>query len=159
LAQEATTSTVRQRIQVSLENLVFALGEAAGAERSSLFVVDEDRAELRLAVARPERGRRLDVRMSLEQGVAGFAREKGTPVRVEDPYTHPRFNPAVDATSGYRTRSILCIPVRDGSGRVAGLLELLNPVGRDHFTSEDEREACEYGREIAALLGACEKLS
>jgi adenylate cyclase len=154
MAREVT-SMVRQRIHASLENLVFALGEAAGVERSSLFVVDEERAELRLAFARPENGRRLDVRMSLDQGVAGFAWAEGAPVRVDDAYSCPRFNPAIDAFSGYRTRSILCIPVRDASGRVGGLLELLNPVGRDGFTAEDEREAREHEREIGALLAAC----
>jgi hypothetical protein len=110
---QAANPALRQRIQASLENLVFALGEAAGAERSSLFVVDADRAELRLAVARPEQTRRLD---------------------------------------GYPTRSVLCIPVRGASGRVAGLLELL---AADGFTPEAEREAREHECELGALLDAC----
>ena len=50
-------AAIEKRIRTSLENLVFALGEAAGADRSSPFVVDEERAELRLALAKTEGGR------------------------------------------------------------------------------------------------------
>jgi len=56
-------AAIEKRIRTSLENLVFALGEAAGADRSSPFVVDEERAELRLALAKTEGGRPLVVRM------------------------------------------------------------------------------------------------
>jgi GAF domain-containing protein len=146
---------VEERIRASLENLVFALGEAAGAERSSLFVVDEERAELRLALARTEGGGHLDVRMPLGRGVAGLAWECGEPIRVDDAYACPRFNPEVDALSGYRTRSLLCVPVRGPEGRITAILELLNPIDRSSFTQDDEREVSEHEPELSALLEAC----
>lgn len=146
---------VRARIRESLENLVFALGETTGADRSSLFVVDEERAELHLALARTEGGRRLDVRMPLGRGVAGLAWECGEPIRVDDAYAFPRFNPEVDALSGYRTRSLLCIPVRGPEGRITAILELLNPIDRPGFTPDDEREVSEHEPELSALLEAC----
>lgn len=146
------------RIRASLENLVFALGEATGADRSSLFVVDPARPELRLALARTEDGRPLAVRMPLGRGVAGLAAESGAPVRVDDAYACPHFNPEVDARSGYRTRSLLCVPVRAADGRVAGVVELLNAIDRPGFTPEDEREVRALEPELSALLEACGRL-
>jgi GAF domain-containing protein len=151
---------VAERIRDSLENLVFALGEATGADRSSLFVVDEARGEMRLALAPHEAGRHLlTVRMPLGRGVAGLAWERGTPIRVDDAYECPRFNPDVDAVSGYRTRSLLCVPVREAGGRIAGVVELLNAVDRPGFTPDDELAVRAHERELAALLGACDSLA
>jgi hypothetical protein len=146
---------IEMRIRSSLENLVFALGDAAGADRSSLFVVDEERAELRLALAKVECGQPLAVRMPLGRGLAGLAWECGEPVRVDDAYACDRFNRDVDAASGYRTQSLLCLPVRGRSGRVAAVLELLNPIDRPAFSAEDEREIREHEHEISVLLEAC----
>jgi GAF domain-containing protein len=150
---------IQERIRSSLENLVFALGELAGADRSSLFVVDEKRAELRLALAKPQCGPPLDVRMPLDRGVAGLAWERGEPIRVDDVDGCGRFNPEVDAVSGYRTRSLLCVPVRGSTGRISAVLELLNPIDRPHFTAENEREISAYESELSALLGACQSIA
>ena len=152
--QDQSVTGLGARMHDSLENLVFSLGEVVGAERASLFVVDEGRSELRLEVAQTERGERLDVRMPIHHGVAGMACELGEPVRVHDAYACPRFNREVDAVSGYRTRSILCVPVRARGGRVAAVLQLLNPIGRLGFSPDDEHEACASEREIQTLLGA-----
>lgn len=143
------------RIRTSVENLVFALGEAAGADRASLFLVDEERGELRLTVAGAGDGLPLPLRLPLPSGLVGLAWERKQPVRVDDAYRCERFNPGVDALSGYRTRGLLCIPVRSSAGRVSAILELLNPVGRCGFTPDDEREMCEHEPELSALLAAC----
>ncbi len=146
---------IEERIRLSLENLVFALGEAAGADRSSLFVVDEARAELRLVLAKTECGRPLSVQMPLGRGLAGLAWERGEAIRVDDAYACAHFNPEVDAVSGYRTRSLLCLPVRGPAGRVAAVLELLNPKDRPAFSANDERGIREHELELSALIEAC----
>jgi GAF domain-containing protein len=147
---------VEERIRTSVENLVFALGNAAGADRASLFLVDEERGELRLAVGE---GLPLPLRIPLPRSLAGLAWERGEPIRVDDAYTCERFHPDVDALTGYRTCGLLCIPVRSSAGRVAAVLELLNPIGRSGFTLEDERELREDESELSALLGACGSLA
>jgi adenylate cyclase len=158
-ALQTDCRSVEGRIRTSLENLVFALGELAGADRSSLFVVDEEHGELRLAVARAERGRPLRVRMPLGRGLAGLAWERGEPIRVDDAYACERFDPRVDAVSGYHTHSLLCVPVRGSAGRVSAVVELLNPVGRRGFSREDEQAIREQEPELRALLGACGALA
>ena len=145
---------LEQRIRASLENLVFALGEVAGADRSSLFVVDEERAELRLAIAKTD-GMPLEFCMPRGRGVAGLAWERGAPILVDDAYSFPHFNREIDAISGYRTRSLLCIPVRGSTGRVSAVVELLNAIDRPGFSEEDVEEIRELEPELSALLGAC----
>jgi len=145
---------VEERIRASLENLVFALGEVAGADRSSLFVVDEERFQLRLAVAKTD-GPPLDVRMPLGHGVAGLAWTRGVPIRVEDAYAFPHFNREVDAVSGYRTQSLLCVPIRGPAGRVSAVVELLNAIDRPGFSAQDEEEIRGIEPELSALLEAC----
>ena len=126
------------RIQTRLEQLLVALGEAARAERCSLFVVDEPRGELEIRVARPEDVAARAYRMPLNRGIAGFVRATGWALRVDDAYANPFFNPELDRATGYRTRSILCAPVRDRHGRVIALVELLNPRDRARFDESDE---------------------
>jgi len=159
MRQRIESRAIEERIRVSLENLVFALGESAGADRSSLFVVDEERAELRLALAKTEDGRPLALRMPLGHGVAGLAWELGESIRVDDAYACQRFNAEVDAISGYRTQSLLCVPVRGPAGRVSAVLELLNAIDRPGFSAEDEREISAYEPELSALLGACRSIA
>jgi HD-GYP domain-containing protein (c-di-GMP phosphodiesterase class II) len=61
----------------------------------------------------------------------------GQPIRIEDAYADPRFNPGVDRTSGYRTHTILAVPMVNTKGEVVGVLQALNR--RDGaFTAEDE---------------------
>lgn len=48
MGQRIESRDIEERIRLSLENLVFALGEVAGADRSSLLLVDEERSEMPL---------------------------------------------------------------------------------------------------------------
>lgn len=141
-------------IQERLEHLTFSLGEAARAERASLFLVDLERCELSLEVARPERGHPLVVRMPAGQGLVGHASTSGRALWVDDAYADARFDPSVDRASGFRTRSILCVPVWDRRGRVTAVVELLNPIGRPRFGVVDAARVRAREAELAALLEA-----
>ena len=108
-----------------------------GADRSSIFLLDEEHQELWSRVALGM-GRR-EIRFPADRGVAGFVVKTGTVLNVQEPYADPRFNPAVDRQTGYRTRSILCAPLRARGGRVIGALQVLNKVGGGPFSVDDER--------------------
>jgi CheY-like chemotaxis protein len=108
-----------------------------GADRSSIFLLDEERQELWSRVALGM-GRR-EIRFPADRGIAGFVVKTGSLVNVPEPYDDPRFNPAIDRDSGYRTRSILCAPLRARGGRVIGALQVLNKLGGGPFTADDER--------------------
>jgi CheY-like chemotaxis protein len=111
-----------------------AVGEMA-ADRSSIFLVDEARQELwsRVALGMGER----IIRFPSTRGIAGHVASTGELLNISDPYADPRFNPTVDRQTGYKTRSILCGPLRARDGRIVGVLQILNKRGDGPFIAAD----------------------
>jgi adenylate cyclase len=108
------------------------------AERASLFMVDAERGELWLQVAQEEGGKPVEFRMPITAGVAGDVASTGRSARIDDAYRDPRFNPAADRMTGFRTRSILCVPIRDSEGEVFAVAQLLNRRDGQPFDQDDE---------------------
>ncbi len=103
------------------------------ADRCTLFIADRDRGELWSKVALGS----AEIRIPLGAGLAGAVAATGQPIRIDDAYADPRFEPAVDRSSGYRTRNLLTVPMKNTRGEVVGVLQALNR--RDGaFTAEDE---------------------
>lgn len=118
--------------------LDFLAREAVGdmqADRSSIFLLDEARRELwsRVALGMGEQ----IIRFPSDRGIAGHVATTGEVLNVQNPYADERFNPAVDRQTGYRTRSILCGPLRARDGRIVGVLQVLNKRGDGPFIAED----------------------
>ncbi len=107
-----------------LAGLVAIAIEATAAERGTLFLHDPATDELYSRVA--EGGEIAEIRIPAASGLAGACYASGNPLTSDDPYGHPAFCADVDQRSGYRTRSLLCVPVRDDAGVVVGVMELLN---------------------------------
>ena len=105
------------------------------ADRSTLYLLSEDRDELWSKVV--QGGEVVEIRLKVGEGIAGWVASSGELVNIPDAYVDTRFQPAVDLRSGYRTRSILCAPMRDSQGEIVGVLQVLNKAGGP-FTDEDE---------------------
>ncbi|PIK40911.1 hypothetical protein BSL78_22243, partial [Apostichopus japonicus] len=104
------------------------------AERCSLFLVESDELVAKDA---------SEVRIPITQGIAGHVATTGEILNITDVYSHPLFYRGVDDSTGFRTRSILCFPIRDGS-KVVGIAELCNKVNGLHFTKHDEDVAAAF---------------
>jgi len=105
-----------------------------GAERGTVFLVDRERQEIWSLV-----GLGLDqqvIRLAVERGIAGWVAREGSAVRLENAYDDPRFEPDIDRKLGFKTRQLLCLPIRNEAGEIIGVLQLLNKA--DGFTDEDE---------------------
>ncbi|MCC6873494.1 MAG: sigma 54-interacting transcriptional regulator, partial [Sandaracinaceae bacterium] len=124
-----------------------AIATALGAERATLWLVDAERGDLvsRVAVL-PE----LDsLRLPLGRGIAGCVAQSGTSLRIEDASRDPRFDASVDEKTGFRTRSVLAVPIRESPrAPVRGVVQALNHK-RGCFDAEDER----YLEALAQQLG------
>ncbi len=105
------------------------------AERSTLFLVDEHTGELWSKVA--QGGVDTEIRLDPGEGLAGWVATTGKSINVRDAYEDPRFNPNVDADTGFRTRNVLCQPVRNQEGHIIGVVQVLNRNAGD-FTPQDE---------------------
>lgn len=146
--------------------------ELLEAERSTLFIVDRERGELWSKVLRGQKPH--EIRLPLGTGLAGWVAKNGRPVLVTDAYDDPRFDPSVDKRSGFRTRSLVAVPIRGRDERVLGVIEVLNrrsgAFGADEerlltaFASqagvaiENARLFAEAGERNAALASAREDL-
>jgi signal transduction histidine kinase len=119
------------------------------AERSTVFLVDQGRNELWSRVA--EGLDRQEIRIPLHAGIAGTVATTGAPIRINDAYTDPRFNPEVDKRTGYRTRNILCAPMRNARGRVIGVFQVLNKRGGD-FSALDEQLLASLSSQAAVAV-------
>ncbi len=110
------------------------------ADRSTLFLVDKNRAEIWSKIALKAEVK--EIRQKLGKGISGYVAQTGETINIPDAYNDERFDPSTDKRTGYRTRSILCMPVWEplSSGErreVIGVIQVLNKKD-GHFTAEDE---------------------
>ncbi len=119
-----------------LELILGKLTELVQADRATLYLLDEANNELvsRLVVGEQVRS----IRMKVGHGIAGQVAATGRALRVRDAYSDPRFERDWDVLTGYRTSSILAAPLKNHVGRTIGVIQILNKLGADEFTNEDE---------------------
>lgn len=107
------------------------------ADRGTVYIVDEHKRELWTRVAKGLDGlSRVTIRLPIGKGVAGYVAATGDALNIPDAYMDPRFNPDYDRQTGYRTGSILCMPIRTKNGKIIGVFQLLNKR-EGVFTVED----------------------
>ncbi len=95
-----------------------------GVERGTLYFVDEARREIWARI--PAEGDVSEIRLPMFKGIAGTVGATGETVILDDVSTDPRFDSSIDRRSGYQTRSMLCVPIRNRSQKIVGVLQLLN---------------------------------
>lgn len=119
-----------------LDNAMKYVEELMDAEASSIFEVDYERQEVHFRLARGKWGSKAkEVRLAMGEGIAGRVALDGKPILVPDVERDKRFTPRIDAHTGFKTRSIICLPIKH-KGRLIGVLEVLNKrVGA--FDKED----------------------
>jgi signal transduction histidine kinase/putative methionine-R-sulfoxide reductase with GAF domain len=119
-----------------LELILGKLTELVQADRATLYLLDEANDELvsRMVVGEQVRS----IRMKVGHGIAGTVAATGRALRVRDAYSDPRFERDWDVLTGYRTSNILAAPLKNHVGRTIGVIQILNKLGADEFTTEDE---------------------
>ena len=147
----AEDEAYRSMLEQSLRVFTRRVGDLLNAERASLFLVDRSRQELILQVSQ-DAVRPGSIRIPLASGIAGAAATTGETVRVADAYADPRFNPEVDRTTNFRTRSVLCLPLHDSRGDVFAVTQLLNRRDGQPFEENDERRFAEFAGSLGILL-------
>jgi Nif-specific regulatory protein len=118
------------------------------SEGCSVALVDEATHELNF-FAMEGRAKAPPFRIPLGQGIAGHVAVTGETVLVNDTAKDPRFFQGVDQKTGFRTKSILCAPVR-WRGHTLGTIQAVNARRIDGFTDED----AELLVALSGLVGA-----
>jgi Nif-specific regulatory protein len=128
-----------------LDHITTQAAELLQADRASIFLLDREKCELWSVITHEEEKRMVmfDARL----GIAGAAAMNGHTINVADAYEHPLFFKEVDQRIGYRTKTLLAVPIRNSKGEIIGVGEAINKkVGM--FTEED----AEILRSLAAHI-------
>ncbi|MEE4173342.1 MAG: ATP-binding cassette domain-containing protein [Xanthomonadales bacterium] len=152
LASDAAFSSM---LQQGLFAFTRKLAQVLNADRASLFLVEGDMLRLAVAENLDELG---DVRFPVGKGIAGAVAATGETIRIDDAYADDRFNRDIDRRTGYRTRSILCLPILDRSGRLFAVAQLLNRRDGQPFSAEDEGRFAGFIDSIGVIFESLEVL-
>jgi signal transduction histidine kinase/DNA-binding response OmpR family regulator len=135
-----------------LELTKYSLDATAG----SILLTDQDTEDLFFAVTTSDETCGLQgLRISLEQGIAGWAAKNGQVACVNDVHSDPRWYDGVDALTGFETRSLLCVPLKH-RGRIGGVIEFVNKRRGDF--SEDDVSLVEAVASVASGAVASTRL-
>ena len=112
--------------------------QVMNAEVASLMLLDEKRQELIFKVALGSKGDELveKFRIRVGEGIAGSVAASGKPLIVNNVHRDPRWAKRFDQSTGFLTKAIICVPMR-AKGKLIGVLEAINPIGRTKFSSSD----------------------
>jgi len=117
-------------------------------DRASIFLLDRERNELWSKVAL---GSEEILRLDARRGIVGSAVLTGETVNVRDAYSDPRFYTAIDTRTGYRTRNVLAVALRNQKGHIIGAFEALNKrLGA--FDERDEVCLCALASHSATAI-------
>lgn len=123
------------------------------AEAASLFLRDGEGGHLDLVIASRADGEfsQPKIRVESGQGIAGWVLAHNESLLIPDAYADPRFFRGADQATGFRTRSILCAPLK-WNDTLIGVLQVLNPTDKPAFEPEDVEGFEAYSNLIATAI-------
>lgn len=132
------------------------LSQLLNAERSSLFLLENGTLLLKVA-----RDLQVDdeIRVPIGSGIVGAVAQSGESINIADAYADHRFNPDVDKQTGFRTRSILSLPIKNQRGDVFAVAQLLNRKDGQPFDQNDEDRFAGFIDSIGVIFETLEELS
>ena len=126
-------------LETNLDNLLTIIAQeiklALNADRCTVFLLDEDKKELWSKVALGMNTK--EIRFDSSLGLAGHVATTGETVNIKEAYKDARFNKEIDNQTGYTTKTILCMPIRNMSHEIVGVFQVLNKKD-GCFTEKDE---------------------
>ncbi len=145
------TSAIASELQIEtlLGKVISATTDMLEADRSTLFMHDSEHDQLWSRIA--EGIAVKEIRFPATAGIAGACFSSRQAINIPDAYADPRFNSDVDRKTGYRTRSILCMPVVNKQGTPLAVIQVLNKRGGP-FGSTDEKRLKAFTAQIAIAL-------
>lgn len=111
------------------------------ADAVSLLLIDETTGDLTFQIALGDVSHEIKeiYRLKKGEGIAGRVAQTGLPLNIEDVYDHPDFSPDYDKKTNYRTRSMLCVPLKV-RGEIIGVIQVINKMTEPFVFTADELE-------------------
>ena len=123
--------------------------EILECDRTSIFVYDKFTKLLN--VYQGEGLEDLKLKISIDKGIVGYVFTKGERLRIDDAYLDSRFNKEIDMETGYKTKTLLCTPLKNSVGEVFGVLQSINK-NNGMFNSDDEEIMELFGIQASLIL-------
>ncbi len=135
LLKVGRTIAVETNLDTLLTIIAQEIKQALNADRCTVFLLDEEKHQLWSKVAL---GLEMqEIRFDYGLGLAGHVATTGETVNIKDAYRDKRFNKEIDMQTGYKTKTILCMPIRNLSHQIVGVFQVLNKKDGE-FTQKDE---------------------
>ena len=119
------------------------------ADRSTLFLYDRHTQELWSVVAEGVNSKQI--RFPCDTGIAGHVFITSDTINITDAYNDVRFNTEIDKKTGYKTKSMLCMPIINKGGETLGVIQVLNKF-EGVFTEVDEMRLVAFGAQVAIAI-------
>ena len=146
---EVLLDTTKSLKTLELEKLIDAIMQAAkellNCDRSTLFLLDAQKKKLWSKI------NQMDITMDMTTGIAGFVCMNGQLLNIPDAYDDIRFNIEVDKKTGYKTKTILCMPITKTNGEIVGVIQMINKYN-GIFTKEDEQLLTAFSSQAAIAI-------
>ncbi|HWP81852.1 MAG TPA: GAF domain-containing SpoIIE family protein phosphatase [Bacteroidota bacterium] len=119
------------------------------AERGTIYLVDHERKELWSKVLK---GKELvEIRLPIGTGISGHVAKTGKTVNLEDAWKDKRFYSGYDMRSGFKTKSMLCMALKNREGKIIGVFQIINKMS-GFFNEADERFLEAFSDHVALAI-------
>ncbi|MGB2927218.1 MAG: GAF domain-containing protein, partial [Limnothrix sp.] len=118
-----------------LQSITLKTGELLSADRSTIFLLDQDQHQLWSIVAKGSDGKPLEIRIPVDQGIAGECASKKEVINIPyDFYDDSRSASAkaFDKKNNYRTYTMLALPLVNDNDELVAVVQLLNKLKSPH---------------------------
>ncbi len=126
-----STLDLRELLKIILDIAV----NSCNAQRGTIYIVNEIKKEIWSEVLNGES--KFEIRLPFGKGIAGIVALTGETVNVEDVSRLSNFNNEIDKLTGFKTKSMLCMPLTNNNNKIIGVFQLLNSKF-NKFTDDDE---------------------
>ncbi|OMJ86552.1 hypothetical protein SteCoe_11904 [Stentor coeruleus] len=121
-------------------------------DRATVFIIEGN--EMVVKAQGIEKEIPVDFRIPIGKGIIGTVAQTGQTENIHDVYEDLRFDPAMDKKTGYRTSTMLCMPVLDTNGKVVAALQMINKK-KGFFDESDEETLVIFCEIISSVLQNC----
>ncbi|MHB8173667.1 MAG: GAF domain-containing protein, partial [Nitrospirota bacterium] len=123
-------------VDVLLDTIANSATKLLNAEASSILLYDDTGALKFVHLSGRDSGALKGRQVKMGEGLTGWVAKEGTPVLLNDVSADPRFSGRYDHETGFKTRSMICVPLTL-EGRNIGILEVLNKKDGEQFSEQD----------------------
>ncbi len=141
-----------------LDALTLKIGQILKAEKTTIFLVDDQRRKLWSKITDNETGQTIEISKPMNIGILGYVAKTGKGANITDAHNHPLFNAEVDEPLGTKAENLLCMPIfgRKDEANALAVVQLLNKTDRLPFDARDEEEFREFAQAIGIILDSCQ---